>query len=206
LMFASASMIPLTDATAISFLNPVFAMLFAVYFLKEKIGKYRWLAVFLALTGSFILLRPSNNTFQIAGLLALFAAVLMGCELILMKIITKKENSFQILIINNSIGFIVSISAAYFIWQQPTLYQWIALISLGLLMICAQAFYINAIALADASYIAPFSYMTLIFVTFYDFALFDEIPDYISLIGISIILTGAILLAWREKIKLEAKI
>ena len=54
-------------------------------------------------------------------------------------------------------------------------------------MICAQAFYINAIALADASYIAPFSYMTLIFVTFYDFALFDEIPDYISLIGISII-------------------
>ena len=125
---------------------------------------------------------------------------------ILMKIITKKENSFQILIINNSIGFIVSISAAYFIWQQPTLYQWIALISLGLLMICAQAFYINAIALADASYIAPFSYMTLIFVTFYDFALFDEIPDYISLIGISIILTGAILLAWREKIKLEPKI
>lgn len=72
-------------------------------------------------------------------------------------------------------------------------------------MICAQAFYINAIALADASYIAPFSYMTLIFVTFYDFALFDEIPDYISLIGISIILTGAILLAWREKIKLEPK-
>jgi drug/metabolite transporter (DMT)-like permease len=48
--------------------------------------------------------------------------------------------------------------------------------------------------------------MTLIFVTFYDFALFDEIPDYISLIGISIILTGAILLAWREKIKLEPKI
>ena len=130
----------------------------------------------------------------------------MGSELILMKIITKKENSFQILIINNSIGFIVSISAAYFIWQQPTLYQWIALISLGLLMICAQAFYINAIALADASYIAPFSYMTLIFVTLYDFALFDEIPDYISLIGIAIILTGAILLAWREKIKLEAKI
>ena len=76
----------------------------------------------------------------------------------------------------------------------------------NLLMICAQAFYINAIALADASYIAPFSYMTLIFVTFYDFAIFHEIPDHISLIGISIILTGAILLAWREKIKLEPKI
>ncbi|MBT3952616.1 MAG: DMT family transporter, partial [Rhodobacterales bacterium] len=156
LMFASASMIPLSDATAISFLNPVFAMLLALFFLKEKIGKYRWIAAFLAITGAFVLLRPSSNTIQIAGLLALFAAIFMGAELILMKIITKNESSFQILIINNSIGFTVSACAAYFVWQDPTNLQWFALISIGLLMICAQACYINAIAIADASYVAPF--------------------------------------------------
>jgi drug/metabolite transporter (DMT)-like permease len=72
-------------------------------------------------------------------------------------------------------------------------------------MICAQACYINAIAIADASYVAPFSYMTLIFVTLYDFILFNQIPDHISLIGIFLILIGAILLAWREKINLEPK-
>ncbi|MBT6833498.1 MAG: EamA family transporter, partial [Rhodobacterales bacterium] len=83
--------------------------------------------------------------------------------------------------------------------------QWFALISIGLLMICAQACYINAIAIADASYVAPFSYMTLIFVTLYDFILFNQIPDHISLIGIFLILIGAILLAWREKINLEPK-
>lgn len=205
LMFASASMIPLSDATAISFLNPVFAMLLALFFLKEKIGKYRWIAAFLAITGAFVLLRPSSNTIQIAGLLALFAAIFMGAELILMKIITRNESSFQILIINNSIGFTVSACAAYFVWQDPTNLQWFALISIGLLMICAQACYINAIAIADASYVAPFSYMTLIFVTLYDFILFNQIPDHISLIGIFLILIGAILLAWREKINLEPK-
>ena len=205
LMFASASMIPLSDATAISFLNPVFAMLLALFFLKEKIGKYRWIAAFFAITGAFVLLRPSSNTIQIAGLLALFAAIFMGAELILMKIITRNESSFQILIINNSIGFTVSACAAYFVWQDPTNLQWFALISIGLLMICAQACYINAIAIADASYVAPFSYMTLIFVTLYDFILFNQIPDHISLIGIFLILIGAILLAWREKINLEPK-
>lgn len=206
LMFASASMIPLSDATAISFLNPVFAMLLAIFFLKETIGKYRWLAAFLALIGAFILLRPSYNSIQIAGLLALLAAILMGAELIVMKIITKSESSFQILIINNSIGLIISSVAAYFVWQQPTVLQWYALILLGLLMICAQACYINAIAIADASYVAPFSYMTLIFVTIYDFALFNQIPDYISVVGILFILFGAFLLAWREKINLNPKI
>ena len=206
LMFAAASLIPLSDATAISFLNPVFAMLFAILFLKETIGKYRWLAAILALIGAFVLLRPSIASFQLAGLLALFAAILMGAELICMKIITKTENSFQILIINNSIGFIVSITAAYFFWQQPTFHQWIALVSIGLLMICAQACYITAIAIADASYVAPFSYMTLIFVTFYDFILFNQLPDHISLIGIILILISAITLAWREKINLKTKI
>jgi len=126
--------------------------------------------------------------------------------LILMKIITRNESPFQILIINNSIGFIVSVCAAYFVWQHPTPFQWFALISIGVVMICAQACYINAIAIADASYVAPFSYMTLIFVTLYDFVLFNQIPDHISLLGIFLILIGAILLAWREKINLKIKI
>jgi len=61
LMFASASMIPLSDATAISFLNPVFAMLLALFFLKEKIGKYRWIAAFLAsYVVSFIFFKRKN--------------------------------------------------------------------------------------------------------------------------------------------------
>ena len=55
--------------------------------------------------------------------------------------------------------------------------------------------------IADASYVAPFSYVTLVFASFYDFALFSQIPDNYSLIGASLILAGAFILAWREKVK-----
>ena len=206
LMFAAAALIPLTDATAISFLNPVFAMLLAIPFLKESIGKYRWLAALLSLIGAFVLLRPSPNSFQVAGLLALIAAGLMGAELIFMKLITSREKPFQILFVNNTIGFGIAICAASFVWQAPSLAQWLALALLGLLMLCAQTCYLNALAIADASYVAPFSYMTLVFATLYDFAIFSQIPDQLSLIGALIILSGAFLLAWREKINKQNKI
>ncbi len=85
LMFAAVAFIPLSDATAISFLNPVFGMLLAIPLLGEKVGKWRWFAAFTALLGAMILLRPGQGTFQLAGLLALGAAILMGMELIFIK-------------------------------------------------------------------------------------------------------------------------
>ncbi|MEO1706062.1 MAG: EamA family transporter, partial [Pseudomonadota bacterium] len=48
-MFASVAYIPLADATAISFLNPVFGMILAIPLLGERVGKWRWLAAAIAL-------------------------------------------------------------------------------------------------------------------------------------------------------------
>jgi len=73
-------------------------------------------------------------------------------------------------------------------------------------MLCAQVCYLNALAMADASYIAPFSYMTLVFVTLYDFAIFSQIPDQFSIIGSLVILSGAFLLVRREKINKQTRI
>lgn len=204
-MFAAAALIPLSDATAISFLNPVFGMMLAIPFLGETVGKYRWLAAVMALIGAVVLLRPSAGSFQPAGFLALLAAALMGAELIFMKLITRKEKPFQILFINNSIGFCIALCAASFVWQMPTGAQWAALISLGVLMVCAQTCFITAMGMADASYVAPFSYMTLVFAAAYDFAIFAQVPDHYSLIGACLILTGAILLAWRENLAKQTK-
>ena len=116
LMFASVSLIPLPDASAISFLNPVFAMLFAIPFLGEKVGKYRWLAAAIALCGAFILLRPSAASFQPAALVALAAAFVLGAELIVMKLLIRKENPFQVLVVNNILGFCISGTVASFVW------------------------------------------------------------------------------------------
>lgn len=198
LMFASASLIPLSDATAISFLNPVFAMFLAIPFLGERVGKYRWLAAILALLGAITLLRPGSGTFQPAGLVALAAAAFLGAELIFMKLIARKEAPFQILFINNSIGLSIALVAVSFVWMNPNAQQWMALVAIGLLMVCAQTCYVSALRIADASYIAPFGYMSLVFAAIYDFTIFYQIPDKFSIIGAVLILIGAFILAWRE--------
>ena len=78
LMFASVAYIPLADATAISFLNPVFAMILAIPLLGERVGRVRWSAAILAFAGALVLLRPTPESFQPAALLALGAAMIIG--------------------------------------------------------------------------------------------------------------------------------
>lgn len=198
LMFASVAYIPLSDATAITFLNPVFGMMLAIPLLGEKVGPWRWLAAAIALVGALVLLRPTPDSFQPAALLALGAAAFMGMELIFIKKLTGRENPFQVLLVNNAIGVCIATCAASFVWTMPTLPQWGLMAGLGVLMASAQSFFVNSMARADASFVAPFSYGTLIFATFYDLLFYNVVPDAISLTGAAAILGGAILLAYRE--------
>ena len=200
LMFAAVAFIPLSDATAISFLNPVFGMLLAIPFLGEKVGPWRWAAAAIAFVGALVLLRPSPDTFQVASMLALGAAFAMGCELIFIKKLADREPPMQILLVNNFIGWILMSTVMIPFWIVPTTAQWGVLVALGVMMAAAQTCFINAMARADASYVTPFSYLTLIFATAYDWAIFKSVPDWVSVLGAVIIVSGAALLAWRETV------
>ncbi|UYV39606.1 DMT family transporter [Rhodobacteraceae bacterium D3-12] len=198
LMFAAVAFIPLADATAISFLSPVFAMMLAIPLLGEKVGRIRWIAAGVALFGALVLLRPTPTSFQPAALLALAAAVVMGLEIVLIKRLSGRESALQILFINNSFGLIIATIAAAFFWAPPSPAQWGALAGTGVFMAIAQTCYVNAMRRAEASFVVPFAYATLVFAALFDAALFGHRPDAASLLGAAIIILGAALLAWRE--------
>jgi len=199
-MFAAVAFIPLADATAISFLNPVFGMILAIPFLGERVGRWRWAAAAIAFAGALVLLRPGPDTFQIAALLALGAAFALGFELIFIKKLADREPPLQILLINNFIGWILMSTVMIPFWAPPTVAQWAVLVALGLMMAAAQTCFINAMARAEASFVTPFSYLTLIFASLYDWAIFNSVPDWVSVSGGAIIVSGAALLAWREAV------
>lgn len=197
-MFAAASFIPLSDATAISFLNPVFGMMLAIPLLGEKVGPVRWSAALIALIGAAILTRPGGGSIEFGALLALASALLLGTELIFIKRLTGNEGPYQILLVNNAIGLVIASLAVIPVWIAPTPAQWAALAGIGVLMAMAQTCFVNAMARADASFVAPFFYAALVFAALYDALAFNVLPDATSLLGATIILTGAGLLAWRE--------
>lgn len=198
LMFAAAALMPLSDATAISFLNPVFAMLLAIPLLGENVGRWRWAAAMGAILGALILLRPTAGAFQPAALLALGAAILFGAELILIKRLAMTEAPLQVLWINNAFGLALASVAVVWVWTEPTAEQWLAMAAIGVLMALAQACFVNAAARADASFVAPFFYAAIAFAALYDWMLFGVLPDAIGVAGAAVILVSALVLTWRE--------
>jgi len=199
-LFAAAGLMPLTDSTAISFLSPLFSMIFAIVFLKETVGPWRWLAAAIAFCGAMVLTRPGTEAFQPAALIALCAAAFLGAELIFIKLLSGKERPLKILAINNGIAAALISIAAIAVWKMPTPGQWAMLAALGGIMVCAQSFFLKGIAMAEANVAAPFFYTTLIFASLYGWLLFGEVPGMFSVIGAGLIVCGALLLTWRENL------
>ena len=155
----------------------------------------------MAFLGALVLLRPGGDGLQFGALLALAAAIFLGMELIFIKKLANREKPIQILFINNAMGATIATIAVSFVWQNPTMAQWICMGVLGLLMASAQACFVNAMARADASFVTPFSYLTLVFAVLYDLVFFSILPDWVSWLGAAIIIAGAVLLAWREALQ-----
>lgn len=198
LMFAAVATIPLAEATAITFLNPIVAMVLAIPILGERVGPVRWTAAAIALAGAALLLRPGAGAIAPGALLALGAALLLGSEVLFIKRLAGLERPLATLVWVNGLGLVIAATAALPGWQAPTGAQWAAMVALGLTMACAQVCFVNALARGEASFVTPFSYLTLVFAGLYDAALFGAVPDAVGAAGTGLIVAGAVLLAWRE--------
>ena len=196
ILFGASSIIPVSDATALIFINPIFTMILAIPFLGEEVKPIKWLAVAITFIGAIVLIRPENNLLEIqfVYILLIFGALALGLESIFIKILTIKEKPKQILLINNGIGLMISSIPIYFIWISPNIKQILALFFVGALMLCAQICFIQAMKRSEAHFVAPFFYFTLIFVCIYDFFIFQILPDKISIIGTTLIIVGGIIL------------
>jgi drug/metabolite transporter (DMT)-like permease len=196
-MFSAAARMPLADATAITFLSPLATMALAIPLLGERMRPLRWLAAGIAVAGALILIRPGAATFQPAALIALAAALFMGIEVIFIKQLSGREPPIRILLINNTMGALISATAAALVWIAPSPSQWAMLVLLGLVMACAQGLFIQAMKAAEAGHVVPVTYATLVFAALYDLSVFGDFPDRLSQIGMLIILAGLVLLALR---------
>ena len=196
ILFGTSILIPVSDATALIFINPIFTMIFAIPLLGETVKTTKWFAVAITFIGAIVLIRPENNLLEIqfVYILLIFGALALGLESIFIKILTTEEKPKQILLINNGIGLMISSIPIYFIWISPNIKQILALFFVGALMLCAQICFIQAMKRSEAHFVAPFFYFTLIFVCIYDFFIFQILPDKISIIGTTLIIVGGIIL------------
>ncbi|MEO1317855.1 MAG: DMT family transporter, partial [Pseudomonadota bacterium] len=189
---AAVSEMPMADATALTFLSPIFTMLLAIPILGDRIGPRRWMAVCVSMVGAAALTGIGTGALQPAALIALTAALMFGMESIFVKRLSEREQPIRILFVNNSIGAVVSLAAALTVWRWPTAEGWLLLVVLGVAMVSAQALFIQAMKRARASQVVPLFYTTLVFAALYDFALFGEVPSIVAWCGAGLIVAGSV--------------
>ena len=198
ILFTGVVYIPASDAVALTFLNPIFAMIFAVLILRERVGRHRWAAALGAFIGGILLIRPEAAGLNLIALMCLGGAAIIGFEIIIIKMLASREDVFQILLVNNAIAAILASLPLFFVFDMPSATQWVGLAAVGVVMVTGQMLFLFAMRISNASLIAPFIYATLIFVMLFDFAVLRVVPDVISLTGACIIITCGSYIAWRE--------
>ena len=124
-VFTAAALMPLADATAISFLNPLIAMVLAIPgSLGSVLAPWRW-GCGDRRHRAAVPIRPGMEAFQPAALIALAAALFGAVEVIFIKLLTggqdaAGEPAIRILFINNTIGAVVALAAASTVWVWPS--------------------------------------------------------------------------------------
>lgn len=198
LLFAATGLMPVGDATAISFVNPLFTMVFAILFLGERVGIWRWGAAVLGLAGALVIMQPGTDAFQPAALLALTAAAVIGAEITFIKALSGTEPPLRLLAMSNIGAFTLMSMIVGFFWQMPTPDQWMQLLGIGVFLLFSQLFFLVGIRMAEVTVAGPIFYTTLVFAAIFGWLFFEEIPTLASYIGAAMIIVAAVILTWRE--------
>ncbi|MGK2898928.1 MAG: DMT family transporter [Burkholderiaceae bacterium] len=185
--FYAVSRLPLADFTTMSFTMPLFITLLAVPVLGERGSWQRWLATFVGFVGVVLTVRPGGG-FQPATLVALAGAFAGACVLMVVKKTPMSEAPAGMLFYSNLILSVLMLVPAWSVWRHPGLVDMVLLILIGFFGIVSQVTYIFGMREGDASALAPFDYVRLIYAGLLGFVLFAELPDLWSLLGAACII------------------
>jgi drug/metabolite transporter (DMT)-like permease len=197
--FAGLGYVGLAEATAIMDVNPVLITLGAALFLGERLGPWRLFGVFAALAGALIVIRPGSGVFTPGALLPLAAAVFYAAYALLTRAVGRDEPVWTALLYTALAGTLISTAMLPWHWTPiASVGDGLALLAIGALGATAQLCLIRAFSLAEASVVAPFGYVGLIFATGWGFALFGEVPDGWTVFGATVIVLAGLLVWYRE--------
>ncbi|MBT9244885.1 DMT family transporter [Gemmobacter fulvus] len=196
--FFSLGHIGLAEATAITDINPVLITLGAAVFLGEKLGPRRIFGVLAALAGALIIIRPGAGVFQPAALLPLCCAICYAGYAIFTRRVGHDEHPSTSLLYSALFGTLVTSVLLPFSWQPIATAHIAGFVAIGALGALAQFFLIRAFTVAEASAIAPFGYVGIVFATGWGILLFDEWPDAYTLLG-ALVIAGAGVYVWQRE-------
>lgn len=199
--FLALKYLSLNVATAIMFASPIGVALLAIPVLGERVGIHRMAAIFAGFLGVLVVVQPWGAAFQPAMLLSVGT---MGCAsvyYVLTKMISDADNNLTSQLWPAGLATMVLLPWVLANdWVMPTSAAGVGvLVCIGGWGAVGHVLATLSLRYADASELAPVSYIQIALAAIASFAVFGDIPTQWTLIG-SAIITGAGLYIWlRER-------
>lgn len=216
--YAAVAVIPLADATAVFFVSPLLLAIFAMLFLGERVGLWRWGAIAAGLTGVALIIRPGSESFAPVALLPLAAAACYAASSTITRRLGASESAatlaFYIQLTFLAFSTVVGLtigdgrfdpggqgSALAFLtraWIRPPLADWPMLALAGLASALGGLMISQAYRLCEAALVAPLEYAALPLAVLWGVLVFGDWPAPLAWAGIALIMAGGLTMIWRE--------
>ena len=200
LFFYSISIISMAKALTLAFVAPLITTALSPFILNEKVGLRRWSAVIVGFIGSLIVIRPGILEFNLATIAGLGTGFFYGLYLIVTRKLHTADNPLLTLLLTGVVGLILGSFIVPFVWINLTFNQWLLLALMGIFACLGHFFLILSLKYADASKLAPLGYFEIVTNVILGYYFFSDFPDYLSWIGLFIIVSSGVYISFREKI------
>ncbi len=197
-LMQAVMLMPLDETTALSFTTPLFTVIGAIFFLKEKAGIRRWTALLIGFAGMLIILRPGIEMVNWAALLVMISAVTFAGVVLCGKVLVRTDSPELLVVSLALIAVPFSFGPALYVWQWPTPehFGWLVLIAF-----CSNAnMYGIAMALAngDATATQPYDFLRLPATAGVGWLAFGETSDIYTWVGAGVIFASTVFITHRE--------
>jgi drug/metabolite transporter (DMT)-like permease len=193
LFFLSLKYLSIGTAVSLRYIAPIFAALFAIFLLKEKIKPMQWLFFGIAFGGVLILKGFDGEVNNTGLILILIAAFFSGLVYVVIGKIGKQDHPVVVVNYFMFIATIVGGTLMLFNWKTPEGIEWVLLSIIGVFGYFGQLYMTKAFQLASTTQVAPLKYLEVLFTVIVGLFWFKEIYTLWSVLGMVMIIGGLIL-------------
>lgn len=193
--------VPLVDAVAASFVAPFFLTIAGAVVLKEKVGIRRWSAVVIGFLGALIVIRPGMGVIHPAAMLVVIAAALYSSRQVIGRLLADTDKTVTTIAYTAiTASIIISVPLAfYWTWPESSI-QWLLLFAMAIVASLGEVLIIKALEVAEATAVAPIHYTLIVWGTLYGYLVFNDLPDYWTVIGALVIVSAGMYTLRRDSV------
>jgi drug/metabolite transporter (DMT)-like permease len=195
--------IPLAEATAIMFLQPVILVVLAHFFLKERAGLSAWIAVVLGFAGVLLIARPMGLALEAGTLAAVAGAFFAAVAIAQVRGLAASNPALTITIWYMVLSTAIFLPSTAFFWTTPSLLDLLALVLMGIASGVGQFLIILPFRYADAATLGPVQYFSIVGGVLVGYLWFAEVPTWTTIAGAIVVMSAMALVLPRRSVQVR---